>query len=332
MLFCMLLAVLVAITSCNKDSELNQVEAPELTEQQEWADQAQALLDQLPAEERELLSTEDVQEFMEGPNEQKINLRSGFTVNRSWRAMLAFFNMEVSNGITAGKGPWLGTGISQFEIDHMADMTNGFSDGRATMTDGQGQKMMGDFNAGNARTMSNGMVRQTLIWTLDKGTGFYFKPEGQIVLQVIIRPDRAYPIMVIARGWAFYGLNVDPVPRAFEEHFPVDFLEQHYLSLENVPGARPMYITTQNDFWGYPTAQQFTTAAPGIGTGQWNGEDVTFVVDQTMVGDLVNDPASVTSSGKYRIYMAPLESLQDGPIPGILPYSHTYTNRWCMAV
>lgn len=58
------------------------------------------------------------------------------------------------------------------------------------------------------------------LW-LKKVQEIFSEPQGVLDLGVYMRPGRTHPVVILARGWVYYGLNVEPVPTHFEQYFPV---------------------------------------------------------------------------------------------------------------
>lgn len=292
--------VLAGFLACEKDGEFLANEDSMLTQQSEYALQAEELLNQLTPEQRELLSAEDVTEFKKGP-QLETQMRNQSHHHGTWHPVLAFFNCYVNESSTMGEGQWFGFGPASIEIDAVPDPDSGFEDGNFVLTNPDQAKLIGPYRA---RPMHNwGHTSwQRLKGDFETGTQIFFYPHGNVRMLAFFHPSNE-SLQIFAIGWVKYGLADPPVPLEFEEHFTFDALFEHYVGLKDIPGAEPMYVKTFNEFWIYPTEEEGKVAAPGIGQGEWldNGP-VTFVVDQTLVGN--------EGAGRWRLYDGQGENYQ----------------------
>jgi hypothetical protein len=286
--------IILFLFACEKDSEFFTADDPLITQTSPYAFQAEELLSQLSPEGLEILTSEDIEEFKRGP---EVTVRSQNQQYGSWHPVLGLFFCEAAESSTYGEGLWLGYGMSTLEIDRVPDPTEGFEDGHFTLTSAAQAKLMGPYVAKRAHRWGHHRIMQKLKGTFETGTQIFFMPDGRMKMNVVMPQQGNADMMVLIRGWVYYGLADPPVPLAFEPNYPTEVLEQHYIDLKTIPGAEAMYIETFNTFWTYPTITDGLLAAPGIGMGPWHDHgEVTFVVDQGIT------PATESAAGRWRLY------------------------------
>ncbi|MBT8269929.1 MAG: hypothetical protein KJN59_11970 [Bacteroidia bacterium] len=287
-----LFLVFSAFMACEKDSDFFFNEEPMNSEQSEYALKAEELLNQLTPEEMELLTPEDITEFKNGPPEE---LRIPGNQYGSWHPVLALFECQVNDTNTTGVGQWYGFGPSTLEIDNVPIPGTGFEDGNFILTNPEQAELMGPYRAKRMNPRGHHANWQRLKGKFETGTQIFFMPRGNVQMHTYFHPSGNQPLEILVIGWANYGLASPPVPLEFEEYFSFDALYEHYMGLKSIPGAEAMYVSTFNEFWLYPTAEEGKIAAPGIGQGDWLGEGpITFVVDQALVNEF--------GKGRWRLY------------------------------
>ena len=292
------LLILTGFIACEKENDFSIDEESMITQQSNYALQAEELLKQLTTEQLDLLQPEDITEFKKGP-ELDVMTRNQSSHYGSWHPVLAIFDCEVNEGMTVGDGYWFGHGHSSLEIDVIPNSSSGFEDGNFTLINPDQAKIMGPYRSKRLHRFGY----QRLKGKFESGSQIFFNPKGNVRMLAFFNQNNNETFLILAMGWAKYGLADPPVPLEYEEHFSFDALYEHYVGLQEIPGAEPMYVKTFNEFWIYPTEEEGKVAAPGIGQGEWldNGP-VTFVVDQTLLGN--------EGSGRWRLYDGQGENYQ----------------------
>ncbi|MDX1702357.1 MAG: hypothetical protein R3250_17145, partial [Melioribacteraceae bacterium] len=135
--------------ACEQDSNFFVDEESMITQQSDYALQAEELLKQLTPEQRKLLSPEDIAEFKKGP-ELDVMTRNQSHHYGSWHPVLAIFNCEANEGMTTGDGHWFGHGHSTLEIDVTPNLNSGFEDGNFILINPDHAKLMGPYLSNRA--------------------------------------------------------------------------------------------------------------------------------------------------------------------------------------